>query len=356
MSEFCALAFLQSSIFLAWNPIANSSLKAFGPQWTPSTLAWQINLATISSPFIQYPVWYFLKKYDLAKTIRWLAVFPLVLSSLLNTIPLFISVTNETYKWLTYGSFLSTGVTGVVFFSCVTRFSATWFAQGQTATSTGIACMMANLGGILPSIIGPLIVTDPFRNPSVKIETIQSEIYRYMLMYLILSLILFAIFWFHFPDNNSIEQPDLNESVKSDIIKVLSNGNVILIILVASLGSIPHIWGSTLLTVTLSKLEIYQNFVGAVTTLSLISSTVFTFILARMADLYFVQNLKNLIMGLMPLHTLTMVVLCVCILIGTPQANFQCKHGFYLNLNSNLPPIYNFELVRRNRKSRQSVL
>ena len=82
--------------------------------------------------------------------------------------------------------------------------------------------MMANLGGILPSIVGPIIVTDPFRNSKVSIETLQSEIYQYMLMYLILSLILFAIFWFHFPENSYIEQPDLNESVKSDIIKVLS--------------------------------------------------------------------------------------------------------------------------------------
>ena len=56
---------VQSSIFLSWNPIANSALFAFGPEWTPSTLAWQINLATITSPFIQYPVWMVLKKFNL---------------------------------------------------------------------------------------------------------------------------------------------------------------------------------------------------------------------------------------------------------------------------------------------------
>ena len=65
LMEFCALAFIQSSIFLIWNPIANSALFAFGPEWTPSTLAWQINLATITSPFIQYPVWMVLKKFNL---------------------------------------------------------------------------------------------------------------------------------------------------------------------------------------------------------------------------------------------------------------------------------------------------
>ena len=320
------LAFLQSSIFLAWNPIANSALKAFGPQWTPSTLAWQINLATISSPFVQYPVWFYLKKFDLSRTIRWLAVFPLVISSLLSSLPILFHVPNEAYEWLTYGSFLFTGVTGVVFFSCVTRFSATWFGPGQTATSTGMACTFANLGGILPSIVGPLMVTDPFRNPTIPIHQIQEEIYKYMLLYLILSLILFTIFWFHFPDNHYVEQPDLNESVKSDVIQILKSGNVIIVILVASLGSIPHIWGSTLLTVTLSRLEIYQNFVGAVTTISLISSTIFTFTLTRLADLYFGQNQKNLIMGCMPVHALSMIGLAVCILIGTPQANNQCKY------------------------------
>ena len=170
------------------------------------------------------------------------------------------------------------------------------------------------------------MVTDPFRNPTVPIQEIQEEIYKYMLLYLILSLILFTIFWFHFPDNQYVEQPDLNESVKSDVIQILKSGNVIIVILVASLGSIPHIWGSTLLTVTLSRLEIYQNFVGAITTVSLISSTIFTFILTRLADLHFGQNQKNLIMGCMPVHALSMIGLAVCILIGTPQANNQCKY------------------------------
>ena len=329
LGEFCLLAFLQSSIFLAWNPIANSALKAFGPQWTPSTLAWQINLATISSPFVQYPVWYFLKKFGLSRTIRWLAVLPLVISSLLSSLPVLISVQNEVYQWLTYGSYLFTGVTGVVFFSCVTRFSANWFGPRQTATSTGMACTFANLGGILPSIVGPIWVTDPYKNPEVPVQEIQQEIYNYMLLYLVLSLILFGIFWMHFPENQNFEQPDLNESVRTDIIQILKSGNVILVILVASLGSIPHIWGSTLLTVTLSRLEIYQNFVGAITSISLISSTIFTFTLTRCADLYFGQSLKNLIMGLMPVHALTMIVLAVCILIGTPQANYQCKYIFF---------------------------
>ena len=96
--------------------------------------------------------------------------------------------------------------------------------------------------------------------------------------------------------------------------------------MVASLGSVPHIWGSTLLTVTLSRLKISQQFVGVVTSLSLIASTVFTIILARLADIYFGHKLKKLILSLMPFHTIAMIALCVFILLGNPERNYQCKY------------------------------
>ena len=108
--QFSLLAFLQSSIFLSWNPIANSVLEAFGPQFTSSTAAWQINLATITSPVIQYPVWYSLKRWKIGKTLTYGAALPLVLSTALSSAPIFIgNVSNETYKLLSYGSFLLIG-------------------------------------------------------------------------------------------------------------------------------------------------------------------------------------------------------------------------------------------------------
>ena len=76
-------------------------------------------------------------------------MFPLVIATFFNIVPLIIganSVSSESYKWLSYVSYLFTGLTGVVFFSCITRFSSTWFPDGERATSTGLACMMANLG------------------------------------------------------------------------------------------------------------------------------------------------------------------------------------------------------------------
>ena len=122
--QFSCLAFLQGSIFTSWNPIANSVLEAFGPQFSPSTLAWQINFATITSPVIQYPVWYSLKKFKIGKTLTYGAVLPLVLSTALSSAPIFIgNVSNETYKILSYLSFLFTG--GKHYFSVQKIFTHT---------------------------------------------------------------------------------------------------------------------------------------------------------------------------------------------------------------------------------------
>ena len=130
--EYCFLAFLQGSVFLSWNSIANSVLFTFSENWTSSTLAWQINLATITSPFIQYPVWMSLKRFNLSKTIVWGAALPLVISTFLSSLPIFFGdVSSETYKILSFGSFLFTGITGVVFFSSITRFSSMWFSEGD---------------------------------------------------------------------------------------------------------------------------------------------------------------------------------------------------------------------------------
>ena len=63
LGMFCCLAFLQNSVFVEWNPIANSALSAFSPEWSAATLASQINLATFTSPFIQWPVWFAIQKY-----------------------------------------------------------------------------------------------------------------------------------------------------------------------------------------------------------------------------------------------------------------------------------------------------
>jgi hypothetical protein len=41
----------------------NELLQAFEPSWDSATLAWQVNLATIANPFIQWPVWTAIHKF-----------------------------------------------------------------------------------------------------------------------------------------------------------------------------------------------------------------------------------------------------------------------------------------------------
>ena len=55
----------------------------------------------------------------------------------------------------------------------------------QRATSTGLLCTFANLGGLLPAIVGPLIVTEPSGNQIDELdkhdkETIKREITSYL--------------------------------------------------------------------------------------------------------------------------------------------------------------------------------
>ena len=187
--------------------------------------------------------------------------------------------------------------------------------------------MMANLGGLLPSLIGPKMVTDPFKNPLTPKEKMANEIYLYMLMYLILSLILFIMFVLHFPDNveDSVTVHEESHNVGQEFVQVLSSNNTILIILVISFGSIPHIWGSSLLTVSLSKLHITQEFIGYLTSVCLITSTLVTISLTRFADLYFGRNLKILIVSILPIHAVSMIIMSVLTAVGSLENNYQCK-------------------------------
>ena len=69
------------------------------------------------------------------------------------------------------------------------------------------------------------MVTDPFKDPLVSKDCVARQIHFYMLVYFVLSVTVFLMFLCHFPDNNDImeeQQPDVNNSVKSDCLKVLS--------------------------------------------------------------------------------------------------------------------------------------
>lgn len=218
-------------------------------------------------------------------------------------------------------SFLFTGLTGVVFFSSITRFSSTWFPEGERATATGLACTMANLGGLLPSIVGPQVVSDPNKAQDLNVDDVKHQLYLYMFMFFVLAVLLMISFVVHFPKEPVSEEATLGgsrgqlQNVLRDITTVTRIPSVLILVLVASLGSIPHIWGSTLLTVTLASLKISQTSIGAVTISALILSTVLTVLTTRLADLYFAGNLKLLIVNLLALHAPSMIGLCVLIMV-----------------------------------------
>ena len=72
----------------------------------------------------------------------------------------------------TYAAYFLIGVTGVVFFSSITRFSGLWFPSEQRATATGLTITCANMGSLLPALTSPLIVSgnaiSRYRKESVK--------------------------------------------------------------------------------------------------------------------------------------------------------------------------------------------
>ena len=56
----------------------------------------------------------------------------------------------------------------------------------QRATSTGLLCTFANLGGLLPAIVGPIIVTDPNSKFAQEFnsenEDYKTEIAKYLVI------------------------------------------------------------------------------------------------------------------------------------------------------------------------------
>ena len=72
---------------------------------------------------------------------------------------------------MSFISFLFVGLTGVVFFSCVTKFSSTWFSDGERATSTGLAFVMANLGNFGTYSNQVSILSGPSKVQSVEKDT-----------------------------------------------------------------------------------------------------------------------------------------------------------------------------------------
>jgi len=401
---FCMLAFLQNAVFVEFNPIAISAKHVF-PTWSDATFAWQINCATITSPIVQWPAWWAIQRFGLSRTLRWGAVFPLFLSSLLTALPLTLSATSsDDYMACTYAAYFLIGVTGVVFFSSITRFSGLWFPSEQRATATGLTITCANMGSLLPALTSPLIVSDPGEdsndtqscipggsttpqhsnaaintsqsrppfNPTANsslvnsminddVTQVRSEILSYFLMYLGLSTVLMTVFLVYFPrekppsrrrrngdrdgDETTRQLSDLRVVLKT-FAKLISKPRILFIMILQALSSVPFIWGVTLLTVTLSNpLKVDQKSISGLIIVTTLVASAATILVSRVADICFRFRLKVLTLILLALHAGFMIGLGVCVLRGdTSYTNIACVYVFYVAaislLNATSPLMY----------------
>ena len=73
----------------------------------------------------------------------------------------------------------------------------------------------------MPALAGPKMVTDPVKDPSVSKDQIANEIYMYMLMYFILSIILFAMLLIYFPDNEETQsEEERSQNIFQDLSEI----------------------------------------------------------------------------------------------------------------------------------------
>uniref|UniRef100_A0A0K2UIY5 Uncharacterized protein n=2 Tax=Lepeophtheirus salmonis TaxID=72036 RepID=A0A0K2UIY5_LEPSM len=174
-------SFGQSFAFVDWNPIENSLLFAF-PSWSETTISWQSNIALLSSPLVQWPVWILLKKFKLSTVIKYMCMLPLCLTTSIRVIPLLVLNEPENiFTTLVYISSFTIGVVGVIFYSSLSKFSSLYFRSASTTYPTGIAMICSNIGLVFASIIGPFAVHDPIPIINGK-KNIQDEIRNYLLL------------------------------------------------------------------------------------------------------------------------------------------------------------------------------
>ena len=102
----------------------------------------------------------------------------------------FTGVSGGSYKIVVFVANVFTGITGVAYFSAITRFSGLWFPPEQRATATGLSITCANIGSLLPAIVGPWLIDEPpsrdvLQDPE-KMGPIQvklrTQIFHYMLV------------------------------------------------------------------------------------------------------------------------------------------------------------------------------
>jgi len=133
--------------------------------------------------------------------------------------------------------------------------------------------------------------------------------------------------------------------VWNNFTSILRRPSVLYIMFLQSVSTLPHIWGTTLLTVTLKPLGVSQQTVGIMIITTTLVSFITTVLSSRLADIFFRFRLKALILILLALHSLAMIFLSAAALAHRPTEIH--KHFVFVSyvmglslLNSASPLIY----------------
>eukprot|EP00096_Caligus_rogercresseyi_P011858 TRINITY_DN4811_c0_g1_i1.p1 TRINITY_DN4811_c0_g1~~TRINITY_DN4811_c0_g1_i1.p1 ORF type:complete len:486 (-),score=70.78 TRINITY_DN4811_c0_g1_i1:56-1513(-) len=307
---FALFSFIQSSVFVDWNPIENSVLAAF-KTWSETTISFQASMATIPAPIVQGPLWIILQRFKLSTVIKWMGMLPLLLATLVRVLPLFTMDNPEyTFTVLVFISSFIVGVVGVLFYSSLSKFSLGYFGSSSTTLPTGVAMMASNVGVVFASVIGPFAVDDPVNAPKEQ-EMLQGEIRNYLLLYAILVGVLTIVMIFTFPEPIHAEQSRLAPmNIMENFSRVLADRNIVFLLIVNALSSVPIYWSSTFLPIYFARYKFGQEIIGVLMGTSVGLSIVETLLSSKLVEagkvrpwtmiviLLFLQVISSLLMSL----------------------------------------------------------
>eukprot|EP00092_Neocalanus_flemingeri_P029712 GFUD01032260.1.p1 GENE.GFUD01032260.1~~GFUD01032260.1.p1 ORF type:complete len:520 (+),score=131.72 GFUD01032260.1:239-1798(+) len=329
IAAFSIFSLLQGAIFSSWSPIAASTIAAY-PQWTEATISWQSNLALITSPLFQFPAWCLVAKIGVGPTVRWFAVLPLTICCMFRCLPLVCNISGETFTTITFLTSTCGGWASIIIFTTIGGLVSAWFPSGEQTLATGLAVVAINLGSIVSSLAGPAIVDDPvIMYPATtnstgwthsstsppwldNSSTLRSQIGNFMFFHFLLALLVLVLVVPYFPSSPDIP-PENAKSVPrlkpmEGLRVALSDKNIILLLLVNGLSSLPFMWMMSLMDVTLKPFGINEKVVGYLTSITIIVSGILTIATSRMND-RFPAKTKPILLTLLSLASLCSTIL-----------------------------------------------
>jgi len=329
IAAFSLFSLLQGAIFSSWSPIADSTIAAY-PQWTKATISWQSNLALITSPLFQFPAWCLVSKLGVGPIVRWFGVLPITICCMFRCLPLVCSVSEETFTTITFITSACGGWVSIIIFTTIGGLVSAWFPSGEQTLATGLAVLGINLGSIVSSLAGPAIIEDPVMifpgitnssgwnhsptfPPWLDVTLIlRSQIANFMLFHFFLALVVLALVVSYFPSSPEIP-PESSKSVPRlkpmDGLRVaLMDKNIIFLLLVNGLISLPFMWELSLMDVTLKPFKVNEKVVGYLTTTTIIVSGLLIIPMSRMND-RFPAKTKTILLTLTSLASISSIIL-----------------------------------------------